>query len=64
MMLETTDTQEKVQGFMVWKMDRVHRNQLNLLKLIKVELAEMNIDFINITESIVLAIKISCSLFG
>lgn len=42
---------ENVQGFMVWKMDRAHRNQLNLLKFIKVELAEMNIDFISITES-------------
>lgn len=42
---------ETVQGFMVWKMDRAHRNQLNLLRFIKEELAAMNIDFISITES-------------
>lgn len=42
---------EHVQGFMVWKMDRAHRNQLNLLRFIKEELASMGIDFISITES-------------
>jgi site-specific DNA recombinase len=41
----------QLQGIVVLKMDRVHRNQLNLLQFIKVELASLNMDFISITES-------------
>jgi len=45
------DHRVELESVVVLKMDRVHRNQLNLLQFIKVELAELNMDFVNITES-------------
>jgi len=43
--------QNIIQGVMVWKMDRAHRNQLNLLKFIREQLEELSINFISISES-------------
>ena len=45
------DHRVELESVVVLKMDRVHRNQLNLLQFIKIELAEMNMDFVSITES-------------
>lgn len=42
---------EEVDIVLVLKMDRIHRNQLNLLKFIKEDLAKLNIDFVSTTES-------------
>jgi len=42
---------EEIHGVVVYKMDRAHRDQLNLLKFIKEELAEMEVDFVSVTES-------------
>lgn len=46
-----TDHKGVVKSVVVSKMDRAHNNQLNLLQFIKVKLAELNMDFVSITES-------------
>lgn len=51
MMEYLTNYKEELESVVVLKMDRAHRNQLNLLQFIKVELAELNMDFVSITES-------------
>ncbi|WP_047153725.1 recombinase family protein [Aneurinibacillus tyrosinisolvens] len=45
------ENQDEIESVIVLKMDRAHRNQLNLLNFITVELEQMKIDFISITES-------------
>jgi site-specific DNA recombinase len=50
-MLQYTKDHPEINSFIVLKMDRVHRNQLNLLQFIKKELSDMEIDFVSITES-------------
>lgn len=42
---------EEVDVVLVLKMDRIHRNQLNLLKFINEDLAKLKIDFVSTTES-------------
>ncbi|PFW00303.1 recombinase family protein [Priestia megaterium] len=51
MMEYLSNHKEELESVVVLKMDRAHRNQLNLLQFIKVELAELNMDFVSITES-------------
>lgn len=51
MMKYLKENEGKIHAVVVWKMDRAHRNQLNLLKFIKEELTEMGMDFVSVTES-------------
>ncbi|MDZ4991338.1 recombinase family protein, partial [Clostridium perfringens] len=51
MMEYLADHKGELESVVVLKMDRAHRNQLNLLQFIKVELSELNMDFVSITES-------------
>lgn len=51
MMRYLEENEGKIHAIVVWKMDRAHRNQLNLLKFIKEDLAGMGMDFVSITES-------------
>lgn len=64
MMEYLTDHKGVVKSVVVSKMDRAHNNQLNLLQFIKVELAELNMDFISITESFDTSTMIGLMILG
>ncbi|MED3921210.1 recombinase family protein [Priestia aryabhattai] len=51
MMKYLSDNSNEIEAVVVLKMDRAHRNQLNLLKFIKEELSALEVDFVSVTES-------------
>ncbi|MEJ9227138.1 recombinase family protein [Priestia aryabhattai] len=64
MMKYLTDHKGVVKSVVVSKMDRAHNNQFNLLQFIKVELAELNMNFVSITESFNTSTMIGLMMLG
>ncbi|WP_318842041.1 recombinase family protein [Priestia megaterium] len=64
MMEYLTDHKGVVKSVVVSKMDRAHNNPLNLLQFIKVKLAELNMDFVSITESFDTSTMIGLMVLG